>query len=153
MNFSELETNYREVTIDYIHQRWEQLYQLEKEWGDKAVKFLFLTNSGGAIASLSFLGTVTNQNLWAKLALVSFIVGILFVAVIIARAHKHMSNLFEGYQKDVDLFYKDMLSVDELYKNDSKRVESFSWEYLFPYTSLGCFISGCALGGFGLFCS
>jgi hypothetical protein len=153
MRYSELDSLYRQDVIDSIKQRWEQLYELEKEWSDKAVKFLFLTNSGGAIALLSFLGTgaILIQSSYVKFGLISFVVGILFVAVIIARAHNHMSYLFESYRKDVNQFYKDLICVDDLYGKDLKRVESFSWQYVFPYASLVCFILGCVLGGISLF--
>ena len=41
---------------EYINERWSQLYELEKEWGKEAIKYLMLTNAGGAVATLSFIG-------------------------------------------------------------------------------------------------
>ncbi len=54
--YSQLDPATKEVINAQINRRWGQLYELEKEWGEKALKYLFLTNSGGAIATLSFLG-------------------------------------------------------------------------------------------------
>jgi len=55
--FSKQDPALRKILGGYINQRWEQLYELEKEWGERALKYLLLTNAGGAIATLSFLGT------------------------------------------------------------------------------------------------
>jgi hypothetical protein len=43
----------RNKTIDH---RWKELYELETEAEKEGLKFLFVTNSGGAIATLSFMG-------------------------------------------------------------------------------------------------
>lgn len=54
--YSQLDQATKDALNAYINRRWGQLYELEKEWGERALKYLFLTNSGGAIATLSFLG-------------------------------------------------------------------------------------------------
>ena len=54
--YSKFDQDKKDILNIYINRRWEQLYGLEKEWGERTLKFLFLTNSGGAIATLSFIG-------------------------------------------------------------------------------------------------
>ena len=49
--------------IEYINLRWKQLYDLEKERADQAIKYLFLTNSGGAVTVLSLWGLLTKRAL------------------------------------------------------------------------------------------
>ena len=51
--FSKQDAAVRHSLNGHITQRWVQLYELEKEWGERALKYLLLTNSGGAIATLS----------------------------------------------------------------------------------------------------
>jgi hypothetical protein len=153
MNFSQMNEGQRKVTIDDINQRWWQLYGLEKEWGEKALNYLFLTNSGGAIATLSFIGAATVEVYLPclKLALIAFVLGIFFVGLSIARAYHYMLNLFEGYQKDVNKFYEDSVSQQFLTSEDGARVKSSVWQYIFPYASFVFFILGCILGGYSLF--
>ena len=56
MKFSSYPQEFKNNQVNIINQRWKQLYELEKEWADKATKYLFLTNSGGSIAVLSYMG-------------------------------------------------------------------------------------------------
>ena len=146
---------FRQNRIDRIDQRWRQLYELEKEWSEKAVNYLFLTNSGGAIATLSFLGSSESLSSDVRLnftiGLTLFALGVLFVGITIARAYHFMSNLYEGYTRDASKFYKDSVCWDVLEANDDARVNSFSCQLLFPYVAFFCFIIGCFFGGYGFF--
>jgi hypothetical protein len=54
--YSDLDPEKREHVYAYINRRWGQLYQLDREWGQRGLNYLMLTNSGGAVAILSFLG-------------------------------------------------------------------------------------------------
>ena len=153
MNFSQMNGEQSKNSINDINQRWWQLYGLEKEWGEKALNYLFLTNSGGAIATLSFIGAATIEDYLPclKLALIAFVLGIFFVGLSIARAYHYMLGLFEGYQKDVNRFYKDLVSWGFLDSEDNARVKTTFWQYFWPYASFVCFIIGCILGGYSLF--
>jgi hypothetical protein len=42
----------------YIGNRWKQLGELELDTANEGAKYLFLINSGGAVAVLSFLGAI-----------------------------------------------------------------------------------------------
>ena len=152
MNLSQMKDPQRENSINYLNQRWRQLYELEKEWGEKAVNYLFLTNAGGAIATLSFLGAAKDAIYLPciKLALVTFVLGVIFVGVVTARAYHHMQNLFVGYKKDANKFLQDSVSWEHLSDEDDLRVNSMCFQYLFPYASFLCFILGCIFGGYGL---
>ena len=150
-----MEGDVRQNSINYLNQRWAQLYELEKEWGDKAVNYLLLTNSGGAIATLSFLGAVKDltptQYLNFKIALICFALGVFLVGVTTARAYHHMLHLFEGYKKDANKFLLDSVSWEHLNGEDELRVSSMRLQYFFPYASFICFIVGCIFGGYSLF--
>ena len=64
--------------LSWINTRWSQLYQLEKEAGELSIKYLFLTNAGGAVAILGFIGA--SQSLGAigavRIALLLFALGL-----------------------------------------------------------------------------
>jgi len=152
-NFSQLDASVRDNLVRHIDNRWEQLYSLEKDWGEKSLRFLLVTNAGGAIATLSFLGASDEAlNLrGTKIALFLFVVGVLFVGISVGKNFHHMSKLFKSYKVDVDKFFKDKISWQSLNDEDSKRAKETFLDYVFPYLSLVCFISGCIAGAFALF--
>ncbi len=60
-----------------------------------------LTNSGDAVAILSFLGASDRafKLVGAKVALAIFVAGIIFVAIAAARTYHRMHGLFEAWKK------------------------------------------------------
>ena len=94
--YSKTEPDIRNQRIDHLNTRWGQLYNLEKDWGERAIRYILMTNTGGAIATLSFLGTSdTALSLSAvKVALFFFIFGVFLVGVSTAKTFHHMSSLF-----------------------------------------------------------
>ena len=78
-----------------LENRWGHLHGLEKERADQAIKYLFLTNSGGAIATLSFLGASKGGLDYSSIAIALgfFAGGVVLVGI---------SNFsFLGVKKDV----------------------------------------------------
>jgi hypothetical protein len=63
-----------------------------------------LTNAGGAVATLSFIGSSDEirESLPPKLALLFFFIGLVSSGFMIAYAYETMSRLFKGWQKDVE---------------------------------------------------
>ncbi|HVS26749.1 MAG TPA: hypothetical protein VHE58_05560 [Burkholderiales bacterium] len=152
-NFSKLEPPVRDRLIGHIDRRWRQLYELEKEWGERALKYLFLTNSGGAIATLSFLGAYDKAlNLVStKIALFLFVFGVFLAGVSTAKTFHHMSRLLKEYKLGVEHFYSDKVSWDYLIEEDKKRAEASFMDYAIPYASFGCFVGGSIAGAIALF--
>jgi cell division protein FtsL len=151
-NFSKLDSSIRNNFVSHINQRWRQLYELEKEWGEKALRYILFINSGGAIATLSFLGASEKAfNLsGAKIALLLFVVGIVFVGISTAKTYHHMSGLFKAYKQDVYQYFNDKITWEHLNDEDSKRAKENRWDYVFPYASFACFIGGCITGAVAL---
>jgi hypothetical protein len=138
----------------HINVRWGQLYELEKEWGKEAIKYLMLMNAGGAVATLSFIGTsVEVRELFApKLALILFFIGIISSGAMIAYAYETMSRLFKGWQKDVEAHDRDELDYDVLIKNDNLRVPSGRVDRFLGYSGFVSFIAGFLSGAIGILC-
>ncbi len=143
----------RRVRIDHINTRWSQLHELEKEWGEKAIKYLLLTNSGGAIATLSFLGASKTalDSLGAKVALFLFILGVFLVGVMTAKQFHFASGLFKTYKNDVEKYFNDNMQWKDLITGDEGRAKEDFFDYAIPYLSFACFVFGCIAGACTLF--
>ena len=151
VNHSQLQPDSRKQQVDYINQRWAQLYNLEKEWSDKAVNFLFLTNSGGAIAMLGFIGATggkVHQLVVWGLCIMLF--GLILLGCLIAVVYHQMSGLFEVWRMDVREFFADRISLEKLLEDDTARAKNSLINLIFAYSSFICFIIGIILGVVGL---
>lgn len=146
--FSKISPDLRKARIDYINQRWGQLYELEKDSAQDALKMLFLTNAGGAVANLSFIGAIgKNQiHIFAKISLACFIFGLIFVGISKAKQFHHLSRLFKKWKEEVGQYFTDRLPWEELDRRDDARAREDILDYAFPYAAFACFLIGCAYG-------
>lgn len=150
--YSQLDQATKDVLNAHINRRWGQLYELEKEWGERALKYLFLTNSGGAIATLSFLGAAKElTGVGTKVALFLFVLGLVFAGISTAKTFHHMSGLLKQYKQGVDDFYTDKITWVALAEADKKRAVATWLDYAIPYLSFFCFIVGSGAGAYALF--
>ena len=131
---------------DFIQNRWKQLYELEKEWGKEAIKYLMLLNSGAAVATLSFIGAsnAARESIFPALALTCFFLGVIAAGILVAKAHHDCSRLFRFWQNDVERHFADPenLSYEDLLRRDDERVPAGGWDEFWGYSSFGCFIVG-----------
>ncbi|NNU42553.1 hypothetical protein [Ramlibacter montanisoli] len=95
--------------------------------------------SGAAPAAIGMLG--------AKVALSLFILGVVLVGIATAKTFHHMRNLFDAWKVDVDKYYADKATWDQIQDEDDKRAVTDWWDYTIPYASFACFIGGCVGGG------
>jgi len=145
-NHSQLEEGLRKQFVDQINQRWSQLYHLEKEWADKAVNFLFLTNSGGSIAMLGFIGSRQQVNALVVWGLGIMLLGLIFVGFLIAHGYHRIGGLFDAWRKDVREYFLDRISWEKLNEDDASRSKSSMMDLFLGYGSLLCFVLGIVLG-------
>lgn len=114
----------------FVNVWWGQLYALEKDWGERALRFLLITNSGGAVTTISFLGASEHARglLGVKVSLGLFLVG-----VSTAKTLHRMSWLFKEWKLAENHYNAGRVSWDHLIEEDNKRaVESF-WDYAILY--------------------
>jgi hypothetical protein len=148
MSFSQTPPQQRQEQIGFINNRWRQLYELEKESGQTALQFLFLTNAGGAVATLAFIGAIGagKIGIGAKLALAFFVVGVILLGVSRAKQFHHMSGLFKHWKSLVAAYFSDKTTYDYILGEDNKKAVDDICDYVFPYASFGCFIIGSIVG-------
>lgn len=140
---------------DYIASRWSQLYELQKEWGTLAVKYLILLNSGGAVATLGFIGSAGAANVpsQAKWALLFFVIGIVLGGTMIAHANHTIPTRFKNWQAGVARYQKGELTYEQLCEHDDNALDYDEEEtdQTLGHVAFACFIIGCAIGAVGLF--
>ena len=145
--YSESNEPDKKVFREFISQRWFQLYNLDKDWAERALKYLLLTNAGGAIATMSFIGaSKVRVQMGTKLALSLFLAGIIIVGILIAKTYHHMAGLFRNWKMDSDKYLKDKISWDELIEADKNRSQDSKADIFLAYLGGACFIAGVIFG-------
>ncbi len=149
----ESESRLTEQQASYVSERSEQLYTVLTDAANAAVNFLFLVNSGGAVATLTFLGRAESVRamLTPKLALSCFVAGLVFVGVLRAfRVHDYQ-RAFDAWHKDYGKFLSGQLTWTQLIGREEARSGTSAWEYIFGYASFISILAGAAEGAYALF--
>jgi hypothetical protein len=152
-NDKNLAPELRMIRDNYMNSRWGQLHSLSKETGDSAIKYLFTVNAGGAVAVLAYLGAVSGSLpavLSAKVSLVLFFIGLLFVGFYKAYMVHNHEGLFKHYRSLVSDYYECKIGWGALIKSDETKVGNPLAPYIFGYISFGSFIGGCISGAIGV---
>jgi uncharacterized membrane protein len=141
------------ILVGRINERWRQLHALEKEWAERAVQYLFLTNAGGAIATLSFLGASEKafNRTGLKWSSALFVGGLILVGFVVAKTYYHMSGLFKHYRRAVDSYFHDQITWDDMNRQDVRRSEDKFVGNVLPWAAFLFFALGCIVGGYSLF--
>lgn len=148
MKYSETPPQAAQSNINYINTRWGQLNSLSKEYSDNAIKYLFLTNAGGAVTVLSFLGASESirEQYSPKVSLALFILGIITTGVLRAQIMHRIESIYEKWRTNVKDYLNDKITWEELTQQDDKASYNSTKEYIFGYLSFACFIVGSLLG-------
>lgn len=138
--------------VEIINRRLGQLNGLERDWSDKAVKYLFVTNSGGAVALLNFISG--NESWWAGFSLACFLLGLIFVGLLTAFVYQDIESIYKNYRIDVESnFFQNKITWAKLQENDNERRKSKWFEKFFGWGAFLLFIAGTILGVAGLLIS
>ena len=143
----------RNTRDNHIINRWFQLYSLSKDSGESAIKYLFATNAGGAVAVLAYLGAIASNgepHLLAKLSVIIFFIGIIFVGIYKAYMVHRFESLFSHYQLLVSEYYDDKTGWGALTKSDETKVGKPIAPYIFGYISFFSFIVGSIVAACGV---
>jgi|HubBroStandDraft_2_1064218.scaffolds.fasta_scaffold177347_2 hypothetical protein len=142
----------RSHRIEYINRRWKQLYDLEKERADQAIKYLFLTNSGGAVTVLSFMGASekARTSLGPIFALSCFVVGIILIGIFNIIQYYHMAKLFALWKQDSEKYFENPAEWTNIIQGDNKRSKTSIWAHIVAHGSFITFIAGCICGTINL---
>ncbi|MCH7902683.1 hypothetical protein IIC68_02935, partial [archaeon] len=95
-------------------ERWQQLNDFSSRRYEKAIRYLVLTNSGGAVAMLGFLGASLSRPDFTPpiLPLVFYIVGIISAGILITSIFHHSETILSKWNADAEGFFKSKLEWD-----------------------------------------
>jgi hypothetical protein len=143
----------RSHRVEYINQRWKQLHALEKECAEVAIKYLLLTNSGGAVAVLSFMGSSekARSSHFTVAALASFVVGVILVGVFNILRYYRVANLFNSWRRDSEKYFEMEMDWKTLTDSDNQRSEAQIIAHIAGNLSFVAFLVGCILGTISFF--
>ena len=156
LKLSQTEEPVRSSRLKYVETRWNQLLRLVEDSELRALQYLFLTNAGGAVATLSFLGgsQLVRKLLMPKISLGFFVFGIFTVGVLTALSTHRMTGLFREWKSSAEKYTSDGISWGTLLANDNERVEKGRWLVVaIGYIAFACFIAGSSIGLCALFSS
>lgn len=154
MKYSEAPNSLREEQVKYISTRWEDLASLERKWIDAVFQYLFITSSGAAIGTLTFMGATVQAKdpvmPWMVLMLVFYVVSLLFVGAGKVSQYFYIRKIYTNWREKCATYYSDSLDWEDMLNNDneiskdSKLVKFFSW------AAFLCFFGGIIIGFYQL---
>lgn len=154
LKLSETEEPIRSGRRQYIDRRWDQLLGLVQEAELRILKFLTLSNAGGAAATLSFLGAseAARKLLLPKFSLGLFVLGVVLVGVLNAIGTHKLRFLFTSWKSDANKYMSNEITWGTLFNEDNSRVErGRCLIVVIAYLSFFCFIAGAVVGLWALF--
>jgi hypothetical protein len=132
----------------YLDKRWSQLAIAHDQSVSETSKYIFLVNSGAAVATLTFIGTVerVREQLWSTWMLMMFVLGVVLVGIAHLVRTYELDDLYEGFRKDVTQFYGDHHCFEDVLNADSRRCEGSSYAVMVRNTAFLAFIVGVGIG-------
>jgi len=149
----DLNDEVRRARERFIDTREKQLQSLCMEANETAMKFLFTTNAGGAVALLAYLGTRTevlsNQTLLSS-SIAFFFLGVLCIGVLRAYAVHIYKNIFMKFGKSSKTYFVEERDWDEFIVEIESQINPSKIPYIFGYAAFVCFLIGALLAAKGL---
>jgi hypothetical protein len=132
----------------YIDKRWGQLAVAHDQSVADTSKYIFLVNSGAAVATLTFIGTVARvrEQLWPTWMLMMFVLGVILVGISHLARSWELDQLYEGFRKDVSKFYADQMCFEDVLLEDSRKCDEPSYGVRIRNLAFAAFLVGVVIG-------
>lgn len=153
MKWSETPPESQELRKGYIEGRWKQLSELELDWGNEGAKYLFLINSGGAVAVLSFLGAIKELRAftWLYLVLLSFVTGVILIGFLRFFLFHRITWIYRHWRSNSNDYFADKIGWDDLIALDSNKLNKNKlWSVVIAWSAFIVFITGCGIGAINI---
>ena len=150
----ELPDETRRARERFIDNREKQLQSGAMEAVDSTIKFLFLTNSGGALALLAYMGSVASLETISsslKVSLAFFFFGVVLIGIYRAYTVHIRLDIFIHFQKITKEYFNNASDWDAYFTEMEAKVKPSNIGYVLGYGSFLCFLVGSGIGVAGLF--
>ncbi|HEY1892362.1 MAG TPA: hypothetical protein VGG63_18345 [Steroidobacteraceae bacterium] len=136
-----------EIRAQRIGSRLDHLWKLTESTEANFSKFLLLGNTGGAVATLSFMGTAAELRRMAgpRLALCLFVAGVIMCGITLAVRAVAVSDTYIRFLADAEEFRKGDISWDELVTRSSP-TEGRTMLRVLAALTFSCLIGGAVAG-------
>ena len=149
----DLDDEVRQARERFIDQREKQLQTITVSSIETAVKFLFTTNAGGAVAVLAYLGAISSnpdQLDSLKYSLALFFLGVIFIGILRMSVVHVYSGIFKKFQVSTKSYFSQQREWEDFYSEIEQQVKPSKIPYILGYASFGCFLLGSITGTVGL---
>jgi hypothetical protein len=150
MKYSEAPDSLREEQVKYLTTRWEELAQLERKWIDAVFQYLFITSSGAAVGTLTFMGATVQAKdpvqPWMVLMLVLFVLSVLAVGLGKASQFFYISGIYTDWRKNSAIYFNDGMDWEELNRLDTEKSKDSSLVKFLSWLSFIFFVAGLVVG-------
>lgn len=148
VKFSDAPEDTRRQNVEYVSDRWKELAALQRDAAGHATNYLMVTNAGGAVAVLSFMGAMKTARPFdlAVPMLTFFILGVVIVGAGRALAFFHVARRFDRWRDAAHRYYNDEWTWAQALDHDSAMGTRSRLGAFLGFSSFGCFLAGCALG-------
>lgn len=136
----------RDRRVNAIDHRWSDLWRQEREWARGILHYLFFTNAGGAIATLSFLASSTNTPGSVKGSLAFFLLGLVLVGAVVLWGFHHIGGVFKGWREDTSSHIDGKISWADVNRRDDARANDPKLAIWLAWSSFACFVIGAFVG-------
>lgn len=135
------------ICAQRIESRSGHLWKLTKSTEANFSKFLLLGNAGGAVATLSFMGTAAELRRMAgpRLALCLFLAGLVMCGITLAMRAVSVSNTYVRFLSDAAKFRRNDISWEELVTRSSP-TERRTMLFVLAALTFSCLIGGAITG-------
>lgn len=148
MKFTDLTNDLRLFTFTRADEHTKKVQGDSLSSFEAAINYLFLTNAGGAVAVLGFLGKAQTTAHWvgALVALALFGIGVALVGPIKAFRLHYFARRAKTWVEQSSRFFGGEIDWEELNKRYAAAAVEPRWPYAVGYLSFTCFVVGVVIG-------
>jgi hypothetical protein len=134
--------------IEELRVHAETLRSIQRSAAERAEKYLVLTNGGGVVTCLSFMGAFPGlrekPTVWIVLGF--FVAGVILCGILAAINYHTSDSQLRGWIQDTNRFLKGEIDAEDIYANLMKSVGRTAFMGpLAGWLAYAVFVSGCAM--------
>ena len=150
---SEFDDKFKKETVARIDNRWAQLNQLTQDFADRCIRYLFITNAGGVVTIITYIGSagIDAANAHHKSALILFVAGLVYAGVLNVLLLRFSDSLTLDWKRESRDYYDDKIHYSDLFDRDDDRAEKGEQYYYVGYCAFAFFIFGACIGLWAFF--